>query len=263
MVFCFIFARSNYVSENNEINMIIWSVFGLCFAKISISLGLFAISKRNRYIEKHRKEEFRVSFSYLIRIVRSNEKFFLVKSSRNDKYQPVGGVFKFSEASEQYWQNLGFTNDGTGELFDFRGTINGNKLKKFIKKFKNEKNRETCPYREFKEEVLKPLNYLDQDEFMYENLSFKYIKTEYIYGEEVFYPQKNKMNMYLVYSLVLTEKQDELLKSAVSNERFKEFTKSQIRSLGMNICDNNHKPIINEHTKFILNTNMEDSQYEI
>ncbi|MBI9008532.1 MAG: hypothetical protein JEZ05_00750 [Tenericutes bacterium] len=235
----------------NGLNMVTWTVFGLCVAKVTIAYGLFITNERKKYVYEHFNEEFRVSFAYIFRIILSNKEFLLIKG-RNKKYQPVGGVFQYSENTIAYWKKLGFTNDGTGELYDFRGTVKGKNVLKFLKKIKSGKNRENTCYREFDEEIVKNIK-TNKQLFDKETLKFEYLKTSYLYGREQFYTQPNRMNIYMVYNVDLSENQDiELLNLVKTSSKFETFKKIQISCLGMDIAVNNHEPTINEHTKYIL-----------
>lgn len=242
----------NYVYDKPLLNMIITGIFSMSLASISIILGFFKVSKRDRYIWEHRKEKFRLSYAYLIRIITSDNKFLLVKSSKNFKYQPVGGVYHIKDNTMDYWESLGFRNDGTGDKEDFRGVVIGSKLKKILKKLDKGINREESPNREFNEEVIKMLSTEDRDYF--EDIEhFKYHRRTELFGDELFYSNiaKHRMNVYRIYDYKLTRKQEDIINN-FKNDYIKCFSHEEILNLGMDISNGNHNPIINEHTRFLV-----------
>jgi len=107
----------------------------------------------------HRKKRIRVSMSYIYRIY-VNDKYLLVKNSKWNYYQPVGGVYKILS------EDIGFLKDNfnwgkdpylktNGEKRnDLRGTIPMPKLIAFLDWFKSQKNREISHWREFFEELI-------------------------------------------------------------------------------------------------------------
>ena len=242
------------IMDNPTVNMIISTLFGIAVASLLTYIGIVSFNQRMRYIKKHKKEKFRISYSYLIRLLSNDNKFILIRSEKNGKFQPVGGVYHMQTDTEKYWNDAGFNSDRTGDLLDFRGTVYGYKLKQFCKKIAKGTYREVTPNREFIEEVLILLTNEERLHFSEADLKFEYIKREYLFGEETFYKSiaKHRMNIYDIYNLKLSAKQLEILRTK-KHKRLKAFTLDQIQSLGMNIGSNNHNPTINEHTRLIIN----------
>lgn len=110
---------------------------------------------------RYRNKKIRVSMAYIYRI-HINDKYLLVKNTKWDFYQPVGGVYKILS------EDIGFLKDNfdwgldpymktNGEKKnDLRGTVPMPKLVAFLDWFKTQKNREISHWREFCEELIKP-----------------------------------------------------------------------------------------------------------
>jgi hypothetical protein len=107
-------------------------------------------------------KEIRLSIGYLYKI-ECNGKYLLVKNERFNRvaYQPVGGVYKsFHPEVKTQFDNLGLIpctaieNDEKSE-FDLRlKMLNRKNLRKFIRWFSTNKQREIDPWREFYEELV-------------------------------------------------------------------------------------------------------------
>ncbi|MGB4438858.1 MAG: hypothetical protein WBJ13_06445, partial [Sedimentibacter sp.] len=103
--------------------------------------------------------EIRVSISYLFQI-KADNKYLLIKGSRIDQYQPVGGVFKMLESFKETKRNFELSDDdhlpidGTSKD-DLRVRVKGKYLVKLLKWFYTRKNREVGVHREFYEEMIK------------------------------------------------------------------------------------------------------------
>lgn len=103
----------------------------------------------------------RISFAYLFRI-KLGDKYFLVKNERGtQKYQPVGGAYKFQEREKRYLENEFSPKDDQGIKIDekskndYRLYIRAKYLKKFVKRFDETSYREQISdlSRELKEEL--------------------------------------------------------------------------------------------------------------
>lgn len=109
-----------------------------------------------------KKNDFvRISFAYLFRI-KINNKYLLVKSTRGtQKFQPVGGAYKFNNDEQIYLSNrFSVINDDNIPLDDtskndYRLRVPVKYLKKFVKRFNKTRDRENIDDlgREFKEEL--------------------------------------------------------------------------------------------------------------
>lgn len=128
-----------------------------------------------------RNESVRVTVAYLFRI-ELNGKYMLIKRHKNDNnigYQPVGGAYKYwKDENRDNFEKLGVRpcscvprdNDTEDDL---RIIINKRKnLTEFLKWFHKRKDRELDPYREFKEELVKP-GFLSAESF--EDIDYAYV----------------------------------------------------------------------------------------
>lgn len=147
-------------------------LYGMCIgfsAATLIEVFAFLISERKYlklYIDSRNpfaRKDIRLSISYLYRI-ECNGKFLLVKSKRIDNtYQPVGGVYKYFHpeadadlARMSIVPDNNITNDDVSE-FDLRVKMLKRKnLRKFLKWFVSQTEREQSPWREFYEELVVP-----------------------------------------------------------------------------------------------------------
>jgi len=120
-----------------------------------IRVKLWFISKL-----RYRNKKIRVSMSYIYRI-HINDKYLLVKNSKSDYYQPVGGVYKILAEDIGYlkdnfdWGRDPYMKTNGEKRNDLRGTVPMPKLLSFLDWFKSQKNREISHWREFFEELIK------------------------------------------------------------------------------------------------------------
>lgn len=112
------------------------------------------------YSIRYGRRRVRVSVSYLYRISLCGS-YLLVRGHRWPQYQPVGGVYKTTPAASPTLDEIGALNDDLvqpDELseHDLRLRIPGRNLYRFYQWFDSGKDRETSPWREFYEELVKP-----------------------------------------------------------------------------------------------------------
>lgn len=120
----------------------------------------------------------RISFAYLFRI-KVDGKYFLVKSPRTKKYQPVGGAYKFYAEEAAYLRdNIPVENDNripVNEITkqDYRLLVKNKDLRKFVRRFNKTTYREniTDLSREFIEEIFSA-GILNKE--IYGTLSYKF-----------------------------------------------------------------------------------------
>jgi hypothetical protein len=110
------------------------------------------------YSATRSRTKIRVSASYLFRI-KIDDQFFLVKGSRYDQFQPVGGVYKLHESARgalasMHVQDDDFVPIDSVSRDDLRIHLPGSKLTSFVRWFESEKGRETGAWREFCEELV-------------------------------------------------------------------------------------------------------------
>ena len=139
--------------ENIGTNLIssgIWFLIGI-FAANYRRIGLFVKSLI------HWSEDIRFSIAYLYKI-KIDDKYLLIKGSKIEQLQPVGGVYKVcsSFSTIERKLNIIFENErGFYEKEDLRFCIKGKNISKVLNWFDSRKNREVAVYREFYEEIIK------------------------------------------------------------------------------------------------------------
>ncbi len=105
-------------------------------------------------------------------------KFLLVRGRRYaNQFQPVGGVYKVLGSGAAQLRRWGALGDdllplaNTGDTDDLRLRLKGKHLPAFLRWFDSGEGRETCPWREFHEELLGP-GLLPDNSFTYTNHTF-------------------------------------------------------------------------------------------
>ena len=179
----------------------------------------------------------RISVSYLYRI-KVNDGYLLIKGKRiRNQYQPVGGVYKRHESSSSYFTSIGALDD---DLFpidkssknDLRIRIKGRYLLSFIKWFESGVNRETCPWREFYEELVssKILSYKNFPYLFFE------VRRRYIHGIEWSdYTQYNELFIADIIDPIFNEEQKNEIAALerIANKNILFATEENIRRLGV------------------------------
>jgi hypothetical protein len=128
-----------------------------------LKLGIASVRFRNQYV--------RVSFSYLFRI-EDQGRYLLVRGKRfAHQMQPVGGVYKLSGTAKQRLREWEVQDDDLIPLDetsenDIRLRVPGRHLLSFVRWFERGTDRETSPWREFSEELLRA-KLLPTEEFPY------------------------------------------------------------------------------------------------
>lgn len=231
--------------------------------------------KRTGLLQKN--TTIRISFAYLFRI-KIDGKYFLVKNSRSDKFQPVGGAYKFYEAEADYLKdNIPVENDDRIPVDkitkrDYRLLVKNKLLRKFVRRFNKTSYREqiTNLSREFVEEIFFT-GILTKDTFG--KLSYSYCghhMTNVEFG-----------NIFKIYELLLadivevqlSDEQEELFRKLMckDSDEYHFATASEIKALGVkygtnNLADTiaNHTPkILSENTGELINRNKYNQKIEI
>lgn len=165
---------------------------------------------------KYRKEDIRLSFSYLYKI-EVDGRYLLVRGNRmKDRYQPIGGVYKFYPEAKTFLDSIQYVPDtemkNYDETNDLRIQIKGKNLLKFFDWFTLMKDREYDPYREFYEEVLKD-GTLPEEKFRY----LKYRKVN-IHNKGITWSENLRTYEVVyadIFNVTLDEEQKELVRRAV------------------------------------------------
>ncbi|WP_166626388.1 hypothetical protein [Jeotgalicoccus sp. S0W5] len=211
----------------------------------------------------------RISFAYLYRI-KVDGKYFLVQNRRSEKYQPVGGAYKFKSEEADYLARYIPAEDDdripVDEVTkkDYRLLIKNKDLRKFIRRFDKTSYRENIDdlSREFIEEIFHS-GILDREAFG--DLTYRYSgrhMTDVKYGR-VF--DHYELLLADIIEVRLTARQETLFRNLMHQDSDKYFfaTADKINSHGVEygtqkLVDNiaNHTPkILRENTDELLMRN--------
>lgn len=179
----------------------------------------------------------RLSISYLYRI-KIDDYYFLIRGVRiRDQFQPVGGVYKRFNGSDDFFTKIGALDDDLYPIDkssknDLRLRIKGRHLLQFIRWFSLEKDRERDPWREFYEELIET-EIITKNQFPY--LFTRKIKN-YVSGISWSdYVQSMELFIADIYEPILNDEQylaiSKLAES--STEKYIFATEHQIRRLGI------------------------------
>ncbi|MEY8781104.1 hypothetical protein AB9K32_11800 [Allomuricauda sp. XS_ASV26] len=193
-----------------------------------------------------------VSLSYLLRIkIPGEEKYFLVKGSKINQYQPVGGVYKLVGNKDLYkdWKASPKA-DGKNPR-DLRFFVDAKFLPQIINWFYSRKDREIGVWREFYEELVKT-QILNADNFKSIRAEFLRTKENILCKQTRFENEVYHTLIYDVFQIELSSKQskefNKLFKTDNFNEKYAFVTEDDIKRE----CFDEHKTRIGQHTKYIL-----------
>ena len=200
-------------------------------------------------------DKIRFSCAYLFRI-KLGDKFLLVMDEQGrGTYQPVGGVYKYY--SDKFFldthatQCVRFGNNSDLDC-DLRVIVPRKYASRFNRWYRKEKERETVTdlYREFKEELLDRIDFLNPADF--ETIEYRYL------GEHIEYSRLNEHDMQIriadVVEFLPTQKQRDALMELYNHDSslYRFATKEEIYSLGATELNRAHT--ISAHTYKILPT---------
>lgn len=205
----------------------------------------------------------RISFSYLFRI-KINGKYFLVKNARGtEKFQPVGGVYKFyTEEFEYLLRNFYCENDNKILIdecskLDYRLRLKNRYLRKFVKRFNKTSKRENINNlsREFVEEIFETGTSNDKNNFGL--LTYVYCGQDITDVKFSNYFQCYELLIADIVEVQLTNDQEKFFIELVQMEPEKYILVSDeyIKSLGVGF--GSLKVKISDHTSKILSENEE------
>ena len=139
--------------ENIGINLI---SSGICFL-----IGVFAANYRRigLFVKSliHWNKDIRFSIAYLYKIKIDN-KYLLIKGSKIEQLQPVGGVYKVCSSFSTIERKLNIIFENERDFYekeDLRFCTKGKNIGKVLNWFDSRENREVAVYREFYEEIIK------------------------------------------------------------------------------------------------------------
>ncbi|WP_442945900.1 hypothetical protein [Nonomuraea sp. LPB2021202275-12-8] len=171
------------------------------------------------YIFRYRGSRVRISAAYLFRIkIRGN--YLLIKGRRFPQYQPVGGVYKSSSSAREFLNRIEATDDDLISLddvseHDLRIRIPMRRLIDFVRWFESGVSRETSPWREFYEELVKPGIISSQNfPFIYHD----FVTRTYHPLRHSDHAQSLEILISDIYVLLLTESQELEIEKLIGNE---------------------------------------------
>ncbi|MDB5038864.1 MAG: hypothetical protein JWQ35_2392 [Bacteriovoracaceae bacterium] len=195
----------------------------------------------------------RISYAYLVRI-KIRSKFFLIRGTRINQFQPVGGVYQFYDRTILDRFHL---SDDTAlrevppdDLrLVFRTPKDIFRLCKFKRWFDSQRAREISPHREFYEEISQ-LSFFDTAVF--KNLKFEFkrrVDDGLLWSQHLgMYEHK----IFDIFDLILNSEQESLLERTLSesSESFKWVERGQIESLGYSRSGDEMR--IGSHAKYLI-----------
>lgn len=200
----------------------------------------------------------RISFAYLFRI-KVDGKYFLVRNNRTNKYQPVGGTYKFLEEERKYLSNnIPVEDDDKIPVnkitkFDYRLLVKNKDLRKFVKRFNKTPYRENISNlsREFIEEVFST-KILDEN--IFGELSYKYCGRHMTNVEYSSVFRCYELLLADIVEVQLSQTQEELFRNLmeINCDTYCFVTAKEINSLGVKCEDNKFSDDIANHTHKIL-----------
>lgn len=207
----------------------------------------------------HRNKDIRLSIAYLFRI-KVDGKYFLVKNSRRNYFQPVGGAFKTLPGSEKVFEKLNVKSDRLIETEkgiaknDLRVFVKGINVIEFIQWFKSKEDRETSPWREFCEELIST-GILPWKQFRFIDYKFKGTIQSPILDLD---SGDKGVFIFEIYDLVINDEQKPILEMLLANGNTDEYIWADeylINRLGHSESNKGYINEIAKHTKWALNMN--------
>lgn len=192
-----------------------------------------------------------VTLSYLLRVKLSGiEKYLLVKGSKIDQYQPVGGVYQLVGNKDIYKDWEASPKADIANPKDLRFFVKAKHVPEIIDWFKSEKDREVGVWREFHEEMI--------EKGIVSTANFKTVVAEYLCSQEEvlikerrFADEDYHLRIFNIYQIELNPEQLAEIqqlhdkKSITKNYAF--VTEDEIEKE----CFDSHKKRIGQHTKHI------------
>lgn len=208
----------------------------------------------------------RISFAYLYRIL-IDGKYLLIKSSRKTgKFQPVGGVYKYSDFEKEHLKINYFIEpddkiicDKTSEN-DYRFYVKDKYLRKFVNHFEKEighRENESDVSREFVEEIIKDYK-IKTKNFGTLNYSFDARFIDFTYSSIY---QCYELVLADIYDIKLTNNQVSLLQELIRNGNFILASAKDVETFGVNLSEGGNEEIISNHSWKILQSNSEKATY--
>lgn len=206
----------------------------------------------------------RISFSYLYRI-KVGDKYLLIKNDRGtDKYQPIGGVYKFEEGEKLILKNKFQIIDDSkipideSSYNDYRLRLKNKYLRKFIQHFDVDAKREKINNlsREFREEVIES-SALDWNEISYRFCGRHMTKLNYSDHFQIY-----ELLLADIVEVLLNKDQEKELNELVNSlpDKYRLATEEEILSLGVNTNSMQLRENISNHSTKILQIKEDELQ---
>ncbi|PRX57528.1 hypothetical protein [Flagellimonas meridianipacifica] len=193
-----------------------------------------------------------VSLSYLLRIkLPGAEKYFLIKGSKIDQYQPVGGVYQLVGNKDIYKDWKASPKADIDNPKDLRFFVSAKYIPKIIEWFKSGKDREIGIWREFYEELVET-EIISKENFQTIRAEFLKSKEEILIKETRFTDESFHLRIFNIYQIELTSEQLEEIRQLHDKKpitkKYAFVSKDEIEKE----CFDGHKRRIGNHTKHII-----------
>lgn len=223
---------------------------GICFL-----IGIFAANYRRigLFVKSliHWSEDIRFSVAYLYKI-KINDKYLLIRGSKIEQLQPVGGVYKVCSSFSTIERNLNIIFENERDFYekeDLRFCTKGKNISKVLNWFDSRENREVAVYREFYEEIVKN-NILPIEVLSSMKIEFlKQIKPKMAYSRHF---KKNEILLFDIYEIHLPDEYIDMISKYVKegNDLIKLVDREDIEKECVNIRGKSFK--IGTHSQHII-----------
>ena len=223
---------------------------GICFL-----IGIFAANYRRigLFVKSliHWSEDIRFSVAYLYKI-KIDDKYLLIRGSKIEQLQPVGGVYKVCSSFSTIERNLNIIFENERDFYekeDLRFCTKGKNISKVLNWFDSRENREVAVYREFYEEIVKN-NILPIEVLSSMKIEFlKQIKPKMVYSRHF---KKNEILLFDIYEIHLPDEYIDMISKYVKegNDLIKLVDREDIEKECVNIRGKSFK--IGTHSQHII-----------
>lgn len=203
------------------------------------------------------RKRVRISAAYLFQIKVDN-KYLLIKGTRFEQYQPIGGVYKTHSSFSATRQSMDILDDDllvpdAVSENDLRIRVSGRYLYQFVQWFESERNRETDCWREFYEELV-DTNILPESVFRH--IKYDRVRRRYSNLRYSEWAQSHEILIADIVELIPTEEQLSELRALklATDDRFLWANEAQIRRLGAIYEASNQTTRIAENAVWTIDT---------
>lgn len=272
LVLIFLFIMVKDLVDNNSVNNIVglffWPSLSCLYKLYQDMFDVLDWQKSQRMLIRGKfitnNTVVRISFSYLYRI-KVGDKYLLIKNDRGtDKYQPIGGVYKFEEGEKLILKNKFQIIDDSkipideSSYNDYRLRLKNKYLRKFIQHFDVDAKREKINNlsREFREEVIES-SALDWNEISYRFCGRHMTKLNYSDHFQIY-----ELLLADIVEVLLKKDQEKELNELVNSlpDKYRLATEEEILSLGVNTNSMQLRENISNHSTKILQIKEDELQ---